>query len=289
MKLLLHILAFSLIFECPIFSDEIPVKEKKLKILDAIQDPDKRRLVEERVSRIQEQVLSFRPRDRSADSTCQIIDEVRQLRGIMLPAKRKAIDEVLARRSDFKELLHQRIEGFDVSLFDQPNPPSFPLTDPLVYASLASAGGEEFHIETIKKCIDHPIVKKAGVDFLRPFIELLAQNSDANEVAFLDQLIDQGRVKKGSLYEKQWREKLSNRGTNKRLKKISRPHVQPEQNQNSGTDEQADKPVTKTNGLQNKWPIILVIALILGSMFIWLKVKSRKKGSDANATSSHKK
>ncbi len=54
----------------------------------------------------------------------------------------------------------------------------------------------------------------------------------------------------------------------------SRPD-KPDPRRHDPVTKKADVPVAAASSLKNKWPIILVVVLVLGAVFVWLKARSR--------------
>lgn len=248
---------------------ETPTLEQLLKSAESVKDPVKRKKLEDKIRDMHEKSKGFISPDYASETTEQLIERV--LRGVPInPRQLDLINNVLRKREDFKGLIRKGIEGFDMALFDHPNPSAIRISEPYTYAGLSSVGGKEFQIEIIKKSIDHPIVKKLGVESLRPFLRMLAQISDENAALILDRLIAQKRIEKGSKFEKEWRKKLSE--PNRQTTRPKEPR-QPRGNKNSDVDREIDFPVATADFFKSKWAVIVVIIFVLGGLGIWVKAR----------------
>lgn len=271
MKLLLLIF---LVFGLVSLSAETPTLEQLLESVKSVEDPVERKKLEAKIRKMHEARKRLVPSDYASETTKQLIERV--LRGApMDPTQSDLIKNVLRQREDFKELVRKGVEGFDVALFKHPNPSVVRIGEPYTYAGLASAGGKDFQIEIIKKCIDHPIVVRMREDGIPPLLGMLVQVSDKNEESVLDRLIEQKRITKGSALEKEWRKKLvaDSRQTTRSQHPRPRDHLESERNEKTGN------PVASTDDSQSKWIIISAMMCVVAGLIFWFKSKSGKGSS----------
>lgn len=243
--------------------------------LKEVEDPVKRKKLEAKIRKMYEAKAKYSPPDYSNKTTDQLIEIALQAQ-IMQPLQAKLIHQELEKRSDFKSTLREKIEGFDVSLIDGTGHVRYRVSDPFVLAGLSKAGGRDFHVETIKKCINHPITVETFHGWgLEPFFEMLSSASNKNEGKVLDDLILQGRIERGSNVEKKWREKFLESASKKSLYSKQRE-------QRTGSNEAvatSKDNLAKGQGtfadIVNKWPVYIAVSLLFAITFFWMKRKEK--------------
>lgn len=246
--------------------------EDLLKQAEEIEDPIKREKLKRRLINMYKNVDGkYTAPDYSTKTVTELIDTVLSFDGIP-SSQLNSIKYELGQRQSFKDSVRKRVEEFDVRLLNHPNPSALSVSDPFVLSSLASAGGKDFQIEIIKKCFDHPIVVRMGESGFWHLFPILARVSADNKEAILDELIEEGRIEKGSLFEKTWRKKLTDptrndsAGRDKRNPSLHRERPGP-------TTPIETQDIVATTNTSNRWAVILAVILVLGGLFVWLRKK----------------
>lgn len=175
---------------------------------EEMKDPEKRRKTEQAIKRIQQlKELERKPRDYLNITTEELFRTVLRSTGNV------------HFRDDLKELSERPAEtkaAID-SFLENENPFYGDLLFFSILPSVAEVLGTEYHVEVVKRILNHPLAKKYDEVLLEDktssivgggLLDHLA-TSGKDETGTLDKLIAEGRIERGSELELKWRKRLS--------------------------------------------------------------------------------
>jgi len=175
---------------------------------EEMKDPEKRRKTEQAIKRIQQlKELGKRPRDYTDISTQELFEIVLTHTGNL--RFREDLNELSKRPTETKAAIEDFLRN------------EKPFNDNLLLfsrlPSVAKVLSTEYHVEVVKKILDHPLAKKYDEVLLEDktssmvgggLLDHLAA-SGKDETQTLDKLITEGRIERGSEMEIKWRKRLS--------------------------------------------------------------------------------
>ena len=175
---------------------------------EEMKDPERRRkaeLVAEQVAKMKKN--DQKPRDYTSTPTSELL--AMALDTMSNNSWDAALEELSKRPDEMKAAVDEFLEN------DKPY-----YADILFFSRLpavAKVFGAEYHVEVVKKILDHPLAKKYDEVLLEDktssmvgggLLDHLAA-SGKDETQTLDKLITEGRIERGSEMETKWRKRLS--------------------------------------------------------------------------------